>query len=900
MRKTFKLFCAAAVALLAVSSCGKIWDEFDNVHGQLDSIEARLDSLETALNGQVSTINTTLGTLAAADKKLAEDIAAVVADVEKTNKLVSALDAYDKTLDGKIEDLEAALAAFEDQATKDLAAAVAKIAVVKVEKNKAGNYVLTFADGNTLEVAAADANANNTGVITTVDVDGVTYWAVIGADGKTTVLDAAVHPDTKLQFKVDPKTHELYVAYDGKTWEKTGVIVNDDTTINVVTDFVDAEDYVTVTVAGKEYKLPKYVADNSELTFGRDEVYFAYGASKNLALVSEGITEYYVMSKPDGWKASIEDGKVVVTAPTTPFIEVGIAEAKGELLIHATTETGACKVVKVDLVSGPAMKISYDNGNVTFFTTLVTTGENWDGFVWTDWTQIWAGLAPVEVFAMYESIDEFYEENYPEIGLTNVLQNVLQDKAKYIEGEREELVVTMSMTELLDEAQYPGEFDPEEAYVMWVVPNSDSGYGFDYDKAIYSYVGGSLEISATETVYNNVSFDATFVGTECYFVGASSKSKYDEWVDESFTYEDALMQELMGDLGDGPLSLFNNGDHTGMGEKFTPGVHSFDLTDILVSLGGGMGMVPGGSSTPSVDPNTEYFVWILPYSAGNTEYSFEDLELYTFKSASLEYNADIKATVTVEEVTFESALISIVVPDGGSTAFELMTAEDFEYFMNDGAPDVELLAEYMSTGWSITEEYYEGEDAWIQEYGDWAIYPNTSYVFVTYNVVEGEYSVDFSTTFTTPEDPASVVPSPDKKQWVFTSEYFDMLIETCGASYCFDLGVAYPELYADYCEPNHAVIAVDYGTIPEYAESGCPLNYWMSAFPSSGTAKVIPTDETSGTIEWLDAVVKYSNLTETTCTFDFAELLGEDEGVAVANCTLATEFLPLQFDMVAM
>ena len=123
---------ALAVSALAFAAVSCYDDAF--VWEEIDGLKDRVTALETKLNSEVATINTTLGTLAAADKKLADEIAAVVADVKKTKDLVSALDAYDKTLDGKIEDLDAALAAFEDETTKQLAAAIAKIAVVKAEK----------------------------------------------------------------------------------------------------------------------------------------------------------------------------------------------------------------------------------------------------------------------------------------------------------------------------------------------------------------------------------------------------------------------------------------------------------------------------------------------------------------------------------------------------------------------------------------------------------------------------------------------------------------------------------------------------------------------------------------------------------------------------------------------
>ena len=64
------MFCAAAVALLAVSSCGKIWDEFDSVNGEIDAInkeladlKAKVAELETKLNSDVAAINEKLAAI---------------------------------------------------------------------------------------------------------------------------------------------------------------------------------------------------------------------------------------------------------------------------------------------------------------------------------------------------------------------------------------------------------------------------------------------------------------------------------------------------------------------------------------------------------------------------------------------------------------------------------------------------------------------------------------------------------------------------------------------------------------------------------------------------------------------------------------------------------------------
>ena len=892
MRKTFKLFCAAAIAALTVSSCGKIWDEFDSVQGQLDSIEARLDSLETSLNGQVATINTTLGALAKADEKLAADIAALVKDVDAAQALLEKLDAADGTINGKIDDLATALAEFETESEKALAEIVAKIAVVKVEKNKAGNVVLTFADGSTLEVAAADPYANNTGLVTVVDGK----WAVVGADGKTTVLDAVVHPDTKLDFKVEENT--LFVSYDGgKTWEKTDVVVNDKTTINVVEDFkyTEGDAFVTITVGGKEYQLPLYEADNSSIALGRKEAYFVYGASKKVELAAKDIEEYYVMSKPDGWKATIDGTTLTVTAPAKALIDLGAAEAEGEVLVHATAATGVCKVVKLDVTAGEALKLSIKDGVVTLFNaTLVEETDPMYGDVWYNFADVWFGLTPVTEYAAYESFEDFMATEPETLGnLQTTLFNNVDEQSEYVytEGVYEEFVASMSLADIVEKSWSGFELVEDEVYVLWVVPQDERS--FNYDEAIYVMTDSYVDIDDTGSVYNNVSMDALFYGADGFVVGATDKAQFDEWgIDETFTYEDALAEYLVGSYYPGPLTSFNGGDLSAMGDMLTEGAHSLKLADVIVSggMGGGMMPMPGMGAGASVSPDAEYFVWVMPYYKDKAEYTFEDLVLLTVKTEPLVYNAELKATLTIEEVTNNSVSYSIAPATNGVVAWEVMTSEDFEYFKNDGAVDVESLVEYMNQGWLLSEEELEMYE--MEAYEDmWEVEPSTSYVFVTYNEANGEYSVDYSLTFTTPAEVE--VATPDKKQWMFKSEYLDMMVDGANSSYCLDLGVA----WADLDIPSLAgatVIAVDYGTVPEMAEQGAPVGSWYPAFPAYAPSVVTPTDEESGVVTFMGCDLPYSDFDGENCTFDFSELLGEDPGTVVFECTLAEEFVNIQ------
>ena len=75
----------------------------------------------------------------------------------------------DSKLWGEVEQIKKDLTALQEKLNQEvntlnsvIGALEAKVAVVKVEKNAAGNYVLTFSNNETLEISAADANANNT------------------------------------------------------------------------------------------------------------------------------------------------------------------------------------------------------------------------------------------------------------------------------------------------------------------------------------------------------------------------------------------------------------------------------------------------------------------------------------------------------------------------------------------------------------------------------------------------------------------------------------------------------------------------------------------------------------------------------------------------------------------
>ncbi len=737
MKKTLftalRAMCVGAMTLFAVSCYddSALWNEVDRLDG-------RIDSLANALNSQVEAINTKIAAVETAYKAADADLLAKLqaGDAELATSLTALtakLDALDGTLDGYIESNDAAVAAaIEDYKKADTAlaavdseilAALAKVGVTNVAKNSAGNAVLTFTDGSTLEVAAYDANANNTGVITTVDVEGVTYWAVIGADGKTTVLDAAVHPDTKLEFKVDPETNELLVAYDGKTWEQTGVIVNDETTINVVTAFKDGEDYVTLTVGGKEYQLPKYMVDNSSLTFGRTEVFVGFGKIKELELTAEGITEYYVMSKPDGWRTNLEGTTLSIIAPAISAAEVGAAELEGELLIHATAENGACKVVKLNVKTGRSFSLEIDmtKRTVSIFNSIsyLEPDQTSMGEAQYNFANARIGIVEKSDFETYNSFDEFIDA---------VKSNELYDDYIYYDGgiktnnelghpyaagvyEEETLMLTI---EQFGNSFYPKfTFEKGKAYVIYALPMTDSFLSEDATYAVYE----PIDITLTPTIkWNEITLEAECFGADAFYIGSISSNMLN-----GMTIDDYMIYGNGGPTG-GPWKMFEAYNR--------PNAVGQEVSEELVSLA----ELNYGILTPS----TLYYVWVFPYKKDKSDYTYEtDLRpyIYEFTTAKVTLgDSSLAPTFTNETVSYYSISVDVSIAENTTAYYRFYSADDLAKFANDD----EIISDVIYDCYSPIED---ANEATLRE--SYYTKPGTTMYLVIFSVTEeGVYHLE--------------------------------------------------------------------------------------------------------------------------------------------------------------
>ena len=224
-----------------------------------------------------------------------------------------------------------------------------------------GSCTITFNDGKTITLrngkdgAAAPA-------IGIAQFEGAYYWT-LGADDK---------------WLLDGNQNKIPVAgQDGKAptinkdgfWEIDGVTIKgeDGQPIKAVgkdgTDgdkgdsffqnVVQDDDNVTFTLTnGDKIVLPK--AKEVNFVIERTSLTLTFGASQNLAVTQKGV-ETIAITKPDGWRASLEGNVLTVTAPVKENV---YAETTGEISVVAVGTTATViakvKVLATDEILGGA------------------------------------------------------------------------------------------------------------------------------------------------------------------------------------------------------------------------------------------------------------------------------------------------------------------------------------------------------------------------------------------------------------------------------------------------------------------------------------------------------------------------------------------------------------------
>ncbi len=664
MRKTFKMFCVAAISLLAVSSCGKIWDEFDAVHGELDDLTQRVEQLEKDLNADVK----------------------------------------------NLEDL--------------IAAASAKIAVVAVEQTD-GKVVLTLADGSKVELSKPLENVDNSGLVTIVEEDGVKYWAVNGQEGHTGV--PVGHPEYSIEFQINADTKELQYSVNGGEWVGTGVQALAENAA-IMTDFVEGEDYVEIIVNGTKIVLAKYSEDNSILGVARADFFLRYEGSKNVELLAEGMEEYYVMNEPDGWKAVIDGTTLKVTAPTKKAIEIGAAEAEGLILVHGTTAEGKCKVAKVEVKAGPGLTLAVDaKGNMTIENSYYGTSVNEEGETVGTFNQIAAGLATPEFFnegtpADYVT-DAYNGMSWDYMNTPNIYN--FAEGGLYEEGKYETDIVNYTVADFYYTYNY-SDLPLGSYFVVWVAPVDDEGNVIADEVAYVDYINHEWNAEVVSVTHSDAVLNLKVAGADSYAIGFAypalwnydpeyNPMTFDEYMLSpmggpwaSFTSYGAA--EDMGMIISGDEIASMNGEIK-LSELF--GESLVFNADYYVWV---MPMFDFKAKFDEVNSMPEWDDFVYDYSAYNYGTDFKPYVL-TFKTNDIVAGGTHAATFDVTGKDFKNIYVTLTPSEGTESVYYYWyKAEEYEMFENDAEVMADLL-EYCyspATGVQAVNKTYAnpGED-WV-------------------------------------------------------------------------------------------------------------------------------------------------------------------------------------------
>ena len=678
MKKTFRSILAGALALMMVSC----YDD-SALREDIKGLDDRVTAIEAALNAEVNGLNDLASRLADAEDALAAANVSLTAAQGSISEILAALDAFDGQVDGLVSQFEkaitdlgkadselsqaiaagdnalaAALQEGKTQLAQELAAVLAKVAVVKVEE-VGGNVVLTLADGNKVSLSKPLSNVENSGLVT-VDENGM--WAVVKADGTTESLNVPVgHPDVKIQFQV-AEDGTLQYSVNGGAWAATGVSTSDLSGQSYVINNVQvAEDnsHVTITIGETAFALPLYVAKTVTFELSRESMYVGYGLTKTFTVVSEGVESFYVASKPDGWKVTVEGNVVTVAAPSQKLVDLGACELDGQVVLHADAES--CKYASLDVVTGPAFSITIDNatGDITIFNALAVEYPDMTGMYGPsyDFGDALIGILPVSDFEFFTSVDELIEASeswtIPSGYLANIKGN--NDLGGYYEaGVYEEDKIVMNIADL--GATFYPKVTIEEGvqYVVWAVPQTDKVLKDLYTVAMYKPL--KVETEKVSATYKDIEVKLNAYGATGYYV-----SVYDASMFEYMPLKDFLET---GYMGVGPWVQFvQAGDPYALGMPVEAG-ETFSLSDMLYG--------------EPLSPNSEYVVIVFPYDASkpSSEYVYEeDLEpyIYTFKTENIFAGAP-EAVLTLDEegTSYTGIKVNVQAPTGATVYYSFV------------------------------------------------------------------------------------------------------------------------------------------------------------------------------------------------------------------------------------
>ena len=663
---------------------------------------------------------------------------------DNLNKVQQEVDKVEKDLAALTE----RVAALEDQLAQEVEALESlingKTVVTNVETAN-GVTTVTLSDGTTFNVypecGVVDTDTDTNTYLSIAEDNGVLYWAVYekgefkewflvdgekvavydGNDQDDDVCDNPYQPEEPIapQFRVNTETMKIEVSIDGgETWVESGLEAST-TGAQLFTGVKDNGDgTVTFTLAdGSELNVTK--AELIEFNSARAQVYVKAGEVKDVFFtINDAVADINVMNQPLGWKAEValapvdeedeNDAEVLaaggteyvlkVSAPSRDFIKSGYAEKHGIISVHFNTAAGACKVAKlaVDLAEitldvDKAGNITIENSWVdTFMATDWLTGQTYEA---TEFNNFYVG-----VLRYFDYTGDFLADEKRGVDIVGGYSNNLGYSMEafqvpaYEEGVCEKYTIHTSVKELVEsDLNYYGVTYEGESFVVFVIPTDSTTGEYNMEGAVFAdFKQLTVKLEVAETTWNNVYFNAALLGGSEYNVLPASESEVNNYIEEGYCENVEGYFKLQFDQY---IEYQEWGYTFGWQRKG-------DVVDSHISLSD---LVPGLNFEGT--PDTTYYLAIFAKEEGRTEYTSDDVEIFTFTTEPI-VKAETPADYTLvegEDFGYFQLHYVLSVPNNTDTVYYKWCDPTDEVFESD-----ETLMNALINGYNNHSDWNDG------------------------------------------------------------------------------------------------------------------------------------------------------------------------------------------------
>ncbi len=275
-------------------------------------------------------------------------------------------------INNRIDALERAVAATNSdvEALKSLVEALqAHASITSVEQTTDG-YILHLSDGKEIRITNGVNGADAPGIAVIKGDDGLYYWTI---GGEIVMVDGApvCATGTAPKIRINPDTKMWEISTDnGKTWESTGVVASAaGSSTSAVFASVDTSnpDNVTFTLTnGETFSVPRTSAGSPIFIISDAEgtQAFAAGQTRTFAVKAENVADFMI-SKPEGWRASYSNSVLSITAPVAANT---FAETEGSVAISVVSANGSSLIVKVDVAIMSLRVLTFEDADARFST----------------------------------------------------------------------------------------------------------------------------------------------------------------------------------------------------------------------------------------------------------------------------------------------------------------------------------------------------------------------------------------------------------------------------------------------------------------------------------------------------------------------------------------------------